>query len=415
MFKNFVTLCLILIFISSCSNDKSTTTATNSENVSVVGVGGNFSNPLGLIYYIKNDATFSTATAKDSAGSQLTTNQDSIVKSFNNKIYVFSRDSNSAVLVLDNSGENKDPIANYSLSELDPDGDIDIDGGFNGTNPYDIVFESESVAYVGFYNSNFILKINPLTGKRLAAIDVSIVKTLPGATASDATVPNIVDLELINGNLYILAQRLNASFEPLEPTIVIFNTSISEFIDTNTMTTEIDGIILSGKNPSEMIYHSDSGKIYVAHSGAVTYSSDFSEIESTETGSTGIEEVVVASNSTNGIIISGTAFGGTTGGFGVSKLLYDSSNGKMFAVYNAFDFSANIKQINISLASVDATSILAENATAFGDTTIGPDGYIYQINRSEASPSINIYNPETKVLVKSIATELPLQSITFVK
>lgn len=414
MYKKFLLAAIFTSVLIGCSSESTESTNSNGT-ISVVSAGGAFSNPLGLIYLTQNDAEYTTSIAKNAAGSQITTNQDSIVRTYNDKIYVFGRDSNSAVLVLDNSGDNKDPIANYSLAELDPDGDFDIDGGFNGTNPYEIAFESESIAYVAFYNSNYILKINPLTGNRLNSINVSFVKTIAGATASDANSPNIVDVELISGKLYILAQRFNAAFEPLESAIVIYDTQTEEFVDTNTDTEEIDGIILSGKNPSEMIYMSSSNKLLVAHRGAITYTEDFSAIESTEIGSTGIEEVLVESNSTNGIIIPGTAFGGSNGGFGVGKLLYNSASGKIFAAYDAFDFSSNIKEINLTSLTVASSSILSSNATAFGDSTIDGDGFIYLINRSSTSPSIDVYNSNTKTLIKSIATELPMQSIAIVK
>lgn len=415
MLKKILLMGLLIGFVSACSSSSNSSSTSNADTVKVVAVGGSFSNPLGLIYNIKGDSTLTTEKAKDAAGSQITTNQDSIVRSYKDKIYVFSRDSNSAVLVLDNSGENKDPIANYSLSIEDPDGEIDIDGGSNGPNPYDIAFSSESEAYICFYNSNYILKLNPLTGERLAAIDVSFMKTITGVTASDASAPNIVDVELINGKLYILAQRLNAFFSPLESVMAIYNISTSTFVDTNTDTEEIDGIILSGKNPSDMLYLSSSGKIYIAHGGAINYASDFLTIESTDAGSTGIEEVVVSTNTTNGIIIPGTAFSETTDGFSVSKLLYDDSNKKMYAVFGAFDFTSNIKEVNVSNASVVSSPLLTANSAAFGDTTIDSNGYIYQINRSSSAPSIDVYNPETKALIKSITTELPMQSITVVK
>lgn len=414
MLKKLLITTLVATILIGCSSDSTDSTNSNGA-ISVVSVGGAFSNPLGLIYLTQNDSEYTTNIAKNAAGSQITTNQDSIVRTYNGKIYIFGRDSNSAVLVLDNSGENKDPIANYSLAELDPDGDFDIDGGFNGTNPYEIAFASESVAYVGFYNSNYILKINPLTGNRLNAIDVSFVKTIAGATASDANSPNVVDVELINGKLYILAQRFNAAYEPLESAIVIYDTESEEFVDTNTDTEEVDGIILAGKNPSEMIYLSNSNKLIIAHRGAITYPEDFSVIESTEIGSTGVEEVLVSTNISNGIIIPGTEFGGTTGGFGVGKLLYNASSGKIFAAYDAFDFSSNIKEVNLTSATVESTPILSENATAFGDSTIDGDGFIYLINRSSTNPSIDVYNSSTKTLVKSIATELPMQSIAIVK
>jgi hypothetical protein len=416
MFRRFLLLVSLFAIVTSCSSSNSNSNqSTTVDTVSVVAVGGSFSNPLGLIYLVKDDEELTSTTAKAANATQITTNQDSIVKAYSNKIYVLGRDSNSAVIVLDNSGANKDPIANYSLSELDSDGDIDIDGGFNGTNPYDIAFKSESEAYVGFYNSNFLLKINPLTGKRLAKIEVSFMKTITGATESDATVPNIVAVKLINNKLYILAQRLNAAFQPLEPIITIYDISTEEFVDTNTATPEIDGIILAGKNPSEMIYVEKENKLFVAHGGALTYSSDFSAIESTEIGSTGVEEINITTNITNGIIIAGTQFGGTTGGFGVSKILYDSKANKLYAAYSAFDFSANIKEINVTTKTVEATSLLTSNSFGFGDTSIDNNSYLYQINRSSSAPSIDVYNLTTKVLIKSIPTDLPLQSICTVQ
>jgi len=416
MVKKFLLFLSLVAILSSCSNsDSKTNTTPETNNISIVAVGGSFSNPLGLIYLIEGNTEMTTTTAKDTATNQITISQDSIVRSFKNKIYVLSRDSNSAVIVLDNSGANKDPLANYSLSELDSNGSIDIDGGFNGTNPYDMAFKSESEAYVAFYNSNYILKINPLTGKRLEKIDVGFVKTISGATPSDASAPNIVAVTLISNKLYILAQRLNAGYQPLESVITIYDTVNEKFIDTNETTTEIDGIQLAGKNPSEMIYNSNLKKIFIAQGGSVTYTSDFSAIESTEVGSTGIEEVDITTNSTNGIIIPGTAFGGTSGGFGVSKILFDSKANKYYATYSAFDYSVNIIEFSVSNKSVSTTAILPSNSFGFGDTTIDKNSYLYQINRSSSSPSIDVYNLNSTELIKSIATDLPLQSIAIVE
>ncbi len=419
LFK-FTFLFFLGIGLASCSSsskkdgttvedDNNDDTNTGAKTSFVMAVGGNFSDPTGLIYSLNTGSPL-TLDKVAFNGSAVDTYQDSIVRSYNKKYYVFGRDSNSAVLVFDSEKMSDGPIANYSLGEVDPNGDLDIDGSFNGTNPYEIAFQSESSAFVAFYNSNFVLEINPLTGERLQKIDISFGKTLAGITESDASAPNAVDVKLVANHLYILLQRLNSSYTALESAILVYDITQKAFLDTDLNTPEIDGIILNGKNPSKMKYLANEKSLLVAHGGNVTYAEDFSSIAETEAGTTGIEQVSVESNTTLGIVISGQDVSGTSDGFGVRSILGDTTNG-LYLVYQAFDFNLNIKSFNLAQKTVSATTILPENSPAFGDLAIAKDGYLYLTNRDYLQPSIQQIDLADGQVLNDFPTELPMQSL----
>ncbi|PCJ51483.1 MAG: hypothetical protein COA79_26175 [Planctomycetota bacterium] len=411
-FISFLTI-VSSLFILGCGSSDSNTTTVSSAKAKVMAAGGDFAVSLGLIYGIDSDNKETIVT--DSSSNNITPYQDSIIKSYNNKFYIFDRDSNAAVIVLDGSTGDQTPIANYSLAETDPDGNFNIDGGFNGPNTYDIAFKSEAEAYVCFYNSTSILKINPLTGERKAKIDVSFINDMTTAGTSDASAPNIVDVELIGDYLYILAQRQDASFTALKPVMVIYDITKNSFVDLDTSTTDIDGIVLTGKNPNHMIYITSKKQLYISHSGLISYASDFSSIESTEAGTAGIEAVDTTLNSSLGMIVSGMTISGTSDSFSVKKIIATSNQSKAYIVFGAFDFSTNLKELTLTDNTVSPTSLLSNNSSAFGDVTIDDNGQVYQIERDTTSPSIQVIDSTDGSVLKSISTLLPLSSITVLK
>lgn len=402
-------LALIVIYLSSCSSSNNDTKVIEEKTSFALAVGGNFSDPTGLVYSLRADPAI-TLDKVSFNGSSVNTYQDSIVRAYSGKYFIFSRDSNSAVLVFDSKKMSDGPIANYSLAETDPNGELHIDGGFNGTNPYEIAFENESSAFVVFYNSNYILHINPLTGERLDKIDIGFGKTLPNIVASDANTPNAVSVIIVENRLFILLQRLNSSFVALTSAILIYDVSSKSFVDTNEATTEIDGIILSGKNPASMKYVASNKSLYIAHNGSIIYTEDFSAIIETEAGTAGIEQVSTETLTSSGIVISGQDISGTSEGFSVSNLIADQS-GELYAVYQTFNFSANLKAFDYHNNTVATTSILQEDSFAFGDLAIGKDGYLYLINRDSSTPSIKQISLLDGQTLQNFTTELPMQSI----
>jgi hypothetical protein len=135
-------------------------------------------------------------------------------------------------------------------------------------NPYDMVFESETKAYLIRYESPVSWVIDPSVSQaegssfKTGEIDLSAYNDADGAPESSKGV-------IANGKLFILMERLDktAGWVPGEAYVAVFDINTLQEIDTNTTDapSNLKGIKLDIRNPNELRVVGD--RIYVSAVG----------------------------------------------------------------------------------------------------------------------------------------------------
>lgn len=156
------------------------------------------------------------------------------------------------------------------------------------SNPYDIIFASETKAYVLRYGTGEIWVVDPSVsagdsaGFKLAEIDLS---------AYDADGVPEMGAGLIEGDrLYVVMQAMDKTTGPWTPGqayLAVIDTATDAEIDVSPSDV-LDGLALSVKNPVDIDVH--GGKLFIT--GAGTYPSSYYGTPAQLTG--GVEEVTLA-------------------------------------------------------------------------------------------------------------------------
>ena len=141
------------------------------------------------------------------------------------------------------------------------------------SNTYEIVFESNSKAYMIRYESNAIWVVNPSAETeadfKLGEIDLS-------AYRRNNTVPNMAGGVIVDDKLYVIMQRLDGwTATAGESWVAVIDTATDTEIDTDTTDApaSLKGIQLDVANPQKIIYDTNSDLLFVQAIG--TYSGDY--------------------------------------------------------------------------------------------------------------------------------------------
>lgn len=226
-------------------------------------------------------------------------------------LFVLSRESGSeniAVIDAEKISEGKSAVIGQHSIEA-------------GSNPNDLAFVSDSVAWLAEYNLAKLIKINPFTGKALDSVSTAAF------AAKGATSPNMADLAITGDTLIALMQR-SANYVFSNPGLVaLYNTGTGKLLDT---------ISLKTSNPQAMAIY--KGKLWIATAGAYNASYGF-DADSLR----GLESIdLTVKNPAAELVKTGKDFGGGLYG----SLVLDSADGILYApVYVSYG--------SVSLASYD--------------------------------------------------------------
>ncbi|VAW51384.1 hypothetical protein MNBD_GAMMA06-958 [hydrothermal vent metagenome] len=134
-------------------------------------------------------------------------------------------------------------------------------------NPYDIIFVSETKAYVLRYGKNKVWIVNPSASTeadfKIGELDLSAYGPLDGTPEMSAAI-------IVDKNLYIVMQRLEgASFDVVNDAyIAIFDTTTDAEIDANIAGDSLKGIPLIVRNPNNINYQAETNTLFVQASGS---------------------------------------------------------------------------------------------------------------------------------------------------
>ena len=298
----------------------------------------------------------------------------------------------SSVFIIERFG--KDNIIRIKGPIVSPNTIIYQQNLGTGINIHDIAFVSKTKAYVTQYGSTHLLIINPLTGLKSGSIDLSRFCTYAG-TDSVQPYPFMECSKVYGSKVYILCQRLKIvqsstgpTYKPSEqPGIIAVISSITDSV--------IDSIGLTLKNPTAM--DTTSGLLLVSSTGSWTNSSDG-----------GIEKINLSTDSSHGVLISESSFGGN---IGLLTLVNSQKGYVCVSKYsdNMTKFWTELVEFNPSTGTVGTKVAGIEDA--FGGLLY--DGYYIIVGeRNRLNSGIVFINPqENKLVNPPIPTGLPPSSI----
>lgn len=319
------------------------------------------------------DVTTNTAT-----NDILTVHSDTAIRTYKDKVYILNRFGQDNIIVL-NSDNLSTPLTQYSTG--------------NGTNPQDIVFASESKAYISRYGHTQALIVNPVTGDSLGTIDLSSFADADGF-------PEMSQLALYNNHLFIACQRLdqNGGFVPADFSVIaVVDITTDQLVDTDTTTAGIQGIVMTNKNPASA---SQQGSKWIL-SAVNTF---------TGTPDGGIEIIDLANLKSDGIAIDETALGGN-----VNALTMVSTN-KGYVVISDASFANSVK--GFDLTTKEVTTSLSNISGGFIPNLGSFGNSLYVLDQGSftdpTSAGVKIYDTTTDQLAAGpISVGLPPSAIAF--
>ncbi|MBI4773222.1 MAG: hypothetical protein HY788_03400 [Deltaproteobacteria bacterium] len=363
----------------------------------VFSSGGIFSDPNGLAYRATASSPYGAVKYTTSSGSDLVLFNDSFVRAHNGNVYVVGRFNSDSVTVLDAVHTQGNPLANYSVGKTDPGGNFEIPSPQASTNPQDLEFISDSVAYMSFLGSPAILKLNPLTGQRLGLIDIS------GFTQGVDGLPEANQMVRVGEFLYVILQQLDQqnAFEPLQGLVIKIHTLSDTVMDLNPLAEGMQGIALQRKNPGNMVYLEDTKELFVQCVGSYSDAEVKSGIEVIDT-TTDTSKGLRVTEEAAGLQIANIALCNAAKGY---LLGYDVSFNSIISEFNPTSgemVQNGLFQANYFIEDIK-TGCLSCGCTLF--TT----------DRSDADPGIIAIDTKTNAIAGKGATDLPMHFLSILE
>lgn len=303
-----------------------------------------------------------------------------------------------------------DNITKYNIN--DPDTaiwqySVADDGEDGNINPYDLVFISETKAYLLRYNSSTAWIVNPAASSadafKIGELDLSAYAGSDGA-------PEMVSGVIVDGKLYIAMQRLTgARYVPNETAyIAVFDTATDKEVDTFTDTeNSFKGIPLKTKNPELISYHADAGLIVQS---VGDYGSSWEPVRPIDyTG--GIEKINIEDYSSSILIDDGDNDDHPYGL--ISAMSINSATSGYFAAYYGWQDTA-LFRFNPSTGEVAEQAMEGLEGLDIRDLTTGPKGNTWaSIGDDAGNGRVVIVNPASDSIEVEIDTVMNPTSIVF--
>ena len=243
-----------LALLTACSddgNDFPADAGDGSQNgnstetvaqVIIAGVAADYSS--GAVSFLEQDSL----TLNENV---LATGTDIAVRTFGDHYYLLERFGTNALTKFA-MNDPANPIWNFST-----------EGDDTESNPSDLVFASEDKAYLLRYGTDTAWVVNPSASDEASfkTADLDLSAYDPGDNSVEMTGGLIVD-----GKLFILMQRLDATYTPLDAYVAVFDTSTDSEIATGAGG-ELSGVLLPVRNPNAIAYNDADGLIYIQGTG----------------------------------------------------------------------------------------------------------------------------------------------------
>ncbi len=340
----------------ACGDDSSSSPSSAPEKVevSIAGVVFGSDYKTGELRWIDKDGEISEKT--------LSFYQDSRVKSNEADLYVLE-------------GMGADNITKIDPDKLESDGkkavvwQVSLD---DGVNPVDMAFDGD-FAWVALQNADSLVKISTKDGEIKKSI-----KTKKFAYEGE-TSPFVTDIELDDGNLYVLMQRYTQD----ENYVVTYPKGLLAIYDASKGNL-VDTIQLKSKNPSSIAVV--DGQVFVATHG------EYNDAFGTDADDKrGIEKVNVSKKKSE-LLVSGEKLGG-----GVVSMVVDDDIAYV-SINKGYDENYAAVQ---ALKKVNLSSKKVEDVDGFTDLSGSmaiSDGKLYVGDRTASK--VHVWNGEKKKSIK---------------
>lgn len=306
------------------------------------------------------------------AGPERRLGSDPIARVFGQRVFVVNRFGSDNLQVLDAAQQ----FATLGQCSTGP-----------GSNPNDIAFLNGRKAYIPLYARSSLLIVDP---SRIANCDLFEIGSIDlSAYADDDGIPEMSQVGIHNGRVYVSLQRLE-SFVPADNGAIVVIDAASD--------TVIDVIELSGQNPFGMT----NGLTIVGNSLYVT------EVGSFGVNDGGIERVDLETNEAKGFVVTEAALGGDITDF----VLVSEELG--YAILSLPDFSTALVSFNPGSGTL-IRAITGGNGLT--DIEVNSRGEFYLSDRNFANPGLRIFQASdgTELTSSPLSTGLPPFGIVFLE
>ena len=302
-----------------------------------------------------------------------------------------------------------DSLTRYAPDDLDaPIWQYSVNGTETAANPYEVVFASETKAYVIRYGSPLVWIVDPSSSTeanfKIGEIDLSAYDTVDG-------VPNASDAILVNGRLFVLLQRLDEFAPVRDGYVAVIDTATDTEVDTGMGSDGLFGIALESSNPATLSYVEENEEIYVVGRGNIFGNADVAG----DPYDGGVEVIDPVSFERDLLLDDGTAE--DNDGFVADALVVSPDKGYVL-YYTEFGVTT-LRTFNpmTGLPAEDAVaglenrdiSVLAQDPDGrlWVGLSVGADG--------TESPGFTVLDPrDDSVLIERVATEFNPNDIVFV-
>jgi len=373
-------LLISVVTLVACSSSSDSSFGLNSKVV-VATVAADFSS--GAHSIIGRDDSGSRVALND----LLATGSDITVAAHGSHFYRIERAFSGNNITKFASSDPQTPIWQYSTN--DPASAV-------ASNPHDIIFVSETKAYVLRYGSDKAWIVNPSaeteTDFKIGELDLSAYAGADGAPDMDGGV-------VVDGKLFITLQRLDSFAVTQNAYVAIFDTVTDTEIDANIAGDNLKGIPLQTRNPTTILHEPISDVIFVQGSGS------FFPVEYTG----GIERINLTDLTTTVILDDGDS---VTHPYGlITKLAAVSDDILYFVGYESFTDNT-LYRLDLSTAEITASGIPSLTSGQISDLAVDVLGLLWVGDAANAT--VRVIDTLTDTEVDALSTNLNPGKIVFV-
>jgi hypothetical protein len=262
-------------------------------------------------------------------------------------------------------------------------------------NPYNLIFASDTKAYLIRYDSPKVWIVNPnavdFQSFKIGEIDLSVY--IP---TDNSSTPNPATAVISQGKLFITMQRLATGGLKGNPAYVaVFDTNTEQEIETNSDATDnLKGIKLAGIDPLEnsMVTGPD-GKIYVTTHGV--YGSTTltnSRIEEIDPDTYALRTILTAANISNNVnkfINASVIVSADKGYFYAGKVVFTPTYGEI----------SNLYEFNPTTGAIIASEVAGTGNEHINYLGLDKKGMLWLSMINPSTPGVDIIDSETNTLV----------------
>lgn len=269
-----------------------------------------------------------------------------------------------------------------------------LDQGEEGSaNPYQLVFASDTKAYLLRYEKQDAWIVDPSAGTedefKTDELDLSAY------TPDGAPAPRMSAGVIVDGRLFITLQRLDANFDPANTSCVaVFDVANNQPVATDDTPDDAcgDGIALNGRNPADIQFQPGIGLLVQNTGDTFPVNTEFSGVDVIDPDTYEVSTLVTATDATG--IIDDVAVVDDDNGYFIG---YQGTN-------ESFVTIADLRRFDPVTGEIDPDPVAGLTSLDLRDLAVGPAGLLWIANADTGNPRIELLEPGMDMISDSIAT-----------